>query len=252
MMNKRIKRTFDQIHADTQTKTQTKEYVMQQIQHHSKHGSSTKRALIPAIACLFLLFFGGRWLFFTPTATISMDINPSIELNVNRFNQVIGVQSYNDDGEKLLESLDVLYMDYEQAVNTIMNNEMIASLLEQDEIMSIAVLGSNDTQTETILKQIRSCTNSQHTYCYRGDAEEMQDAHACGLSYGKYKAYLDLKEVDPSIQIDDVKNMTMREIREQIIAASHSDSDALSSVPGMNGNGIGKKDGNGYQKGKNS
>src|SRR5699024_12320720 len=64
---------------------------------------STKRALIPAIACLFLLFFGGRWLFFTPTATISMDINPSIELNVNRFNQVIGVQSYNDDGEKLLD-----------------------------------------------------------------------------------------------------------------------------------------------------
>ena len=46
--------------------------------------------------------------------------------------------------------------------------------------------------------------------------------------------------------------MTMREIREQIIAASHSDSDALSSVPGMNGNGNGKKDGNGYQKGKNS
>ena len=36
--------------------------------------------VFPAVLCSFFLILGGHWLYFTPTAQISMDINPSIEL----------------------------------------------------------------------------------------------------------------------------------------------------------------------------
>ena len=44
---------------------------------------------------------GKRWLYFTPIAEISIDINPSIELRVNRFDQVISVDGLNGDGQAL-------------------------------------------------------------------------------------------------------------------------------------------------------
>ena len=51
---------------------------------------------LPIIACfIFLLFsFSGYGLYFTKTSIISIDINPSIELNINRFDRVISINKY--------------------------------------------------------------------------------------------------------------------------------------------------------------
>ena len=37
--------------------------------------------------------YRGHWLYFEPTAEISIDINPSLELELNRFNHVLSVES---------------------------------------------------------------------------------------------------------------------------------------------------------------
>lgn len=64
-------------------------------------------------ACFVLcVALGGYHLYFTPTSIISMDINPSIELEINRFDKVIGVDGYNEDGENLVESLHMLNENY--------------------------------------------------------------------------------------------------------------------------------------------
>mgnify|MGYP006964182038 CR=1 FL=1 len=57
-----------------------------------------KRVLSVA-ACLLLLFLGGRQFYFIPTVKISIDINPSMELGVNRFDRIVSVEGYNDDGK---------------------------------------------------------------------------------------------------------------------------------------------------------
>lgn len=38
------------------------------------------------------------------------------------------------------------------------------------------------------------------------------DLHDAGVSFGKYRAYLILHDLDPSISLDDIRSMTMREI----------------------------------------
>lgn len=40
----------------------------------------------------------------------------------------------------------------------------------------------------------------------------MHEAHDAGVSFGKYRAYLILHDLNPSISLDDIRSMTMREI----------------------------------------
>ena len=57
--------------------------------------------------CFFIYQF-----VFVPVNIISLDINPSIELGVNRMGYVIDAKAYNEDGEILLDNVDVGYKKY--------------------------------------------------------------------------------------------------------------------------------------------
>ena len=72
------------------------------------------------VCCLFMLIgFGGYRLYFTEASVISVDINPSLELNLNPFDRVISVKGYNKDGENPAEEADVKFMDYKEALEEI-------------------------------------------------------------------------------------------------------------------------------------
>ena len=93
---------------------------------------------------------------------ISIDINPSVELGVNRFNRIISFESYNDDGQELVDSLDIKFMDYSEAVNQIVESEDITSLLSDGEILTIAVVGADNLQSQKIFSNIQSCTEEKN------------------------------------------------------------------------------------------
>ncbi len=216
-MNGKIKEAFEQIQAENELKEKTKEFIFQKTNGYSKVRTGTYKYLVSVFACAVLLFIGGHWLYFTPTVEISIDINPSIELEINRFDKIISLESCNADGQELIKTLNVKFKDYSEAMNQIFRSEDIISLLEKDEIMTIAVIGSGNTQSEKVLSNLQSYTEEKHnTYCYYAHSEEVENAHESGLSCGKYKAYLELKEVNPDITVDDIHHMTMREIRNMI------------------------------------
>lgn len=212
-MNEKLKETFDRIHADEGLKNNTKTFLAQKTQQYKKTYVKNFRSLVSAAACLLFLLLGGHWLYFTPTATISIDINPSIELGINRFNRVISVDSYNDDGQILADSLKIKFTDYTSAIQQILDNKHIAALLSGDEVMTIVITGPDGNQSLKILSDVESRTEKQgNTYCYCAHSEEMEEAHEMGLSYGKYMAFLELQALDPSITPENIQDMTMREI----------------------------------------
>ena len=144
-MNDTIKEAFEQIQADDKLKNDTKNFIFQKTKGYQRSKVVNYRRLVPAFACTVLLIIGGHWLYFTPTVEISIDINPSIELDINRFNRVISFEGYNDDGQKLTASLDIRFMDYLEAVTQIIEQEDVISLLSNDEVMTIAVIGTDST-----------------------------------------------------------------------------------------------------------
>lgn len=214
-MYEKLKEAFDQIQAEEELKSRTKEYIFHKTNGYTQKKAVNYRVLLSAAACMMLFVFSGHWIYFTPTTEISIDINPSMELAVNRFDRVISVDGYNDDGEELAASLDIKYMNYSDAVNEIIESDAVTSLLSENEIMSITVTGTSEAQSSKVLSDIQSCTREhKNTYCYSARSEDVESAHELGLSYGKYKAFLELQSLNPDITVSDIQNMTMREIKD--------------------------------------
>lgn len=258
-MKTRIKEAFGEIRAEDQLKDRTKEFLSCEMQkqkemHSSKAKRQSQRAYsrwkygkwISAAACFFFIVLAtaGYQFYFSATAVISIDVNPSIELNINRFDTVVSVKAYNEDGQVLTDHLQVRFMKYMDAFRTIVDSDDFAEYRSEEDFVSIAVAGYNEEQEKKILSDMESCTaKEQNMHCYRTDEEEMTAAHEEGLSCGKYRAYLELKELDPEITVDDIRGMSMREIRDRIEALSSGQTEsAQSNTPEQenteqNGNG---------------
>lgn len=216
-MNEKLKEAFEQVQAEDELKRKTREFIFQKTKGYKCAKKVNYKYLVSAFAGMVFLVFGGYWFYFTPTVKISIDINPSVELGVNRFDRVISFESYNEDGRMMADSIDVKFMKYSEAVNQIVESEVVESLLAREEVMTVAVVGTDNEQSEEIFSKVQSCTNRKNnTYCYYVDSEEVQKAHEAGLSYGKYKAFLELQALNPDITVDDIQDMTMREIRDLI------------------------------------
>ena len=77
-----------------------------------------------AAACLVLIALasGGGYVFFTPTAYISIDINPSLELGINRFDRIVSVEGYNAEAEELLAELDIRFLPYQEGLQELLES----------------------------------------------------------------------------------------------------------------------------------
>lgn len=81
------------------------------------------------------------------------------------------------------------------------------------------------------------CGNGWH-HSYGSGNGSAHGAHEAGLSFGKYRAYLELKELDPEITPDDIRDLSMREIQDMIDSLSGEDSassDENTAVPESTG-----------------
>ena len=253
-MNDRIKQAFDKIHAEDALIEKTKTYVAEQAikkqDHHT--GRPLPQWAAAAVCLLLVLFAGGYWAFLLPTATISMEINPSLELKVNRMGRVVEAVGTNRDGDALADALDIGYESYEEAVKQILESEPVAGLLAQNEVITFAVSGNDETQCEEILSGLETCTaGQQNAYCYFASSTDMAAAQQAGLSYGKYRALLELRELDPSVTATQVQGLTMRQIRDWIASLQNQTSDAsASSTTAQQGQGQGQGLGQyGHQQG---
>ena len=246
-MNERIKSAFDSVKAEEELKEKALGYVSSRLEKRRPVFRAAR--LVPMLACFVLVILVGGWAWFSPSATISVDINPSLELWVNRFDKVVNVVGWNEDGRELASSLDLKYMDYDLAIEEIMASDQVSSILLDDGVLSLAVVGDNEKQCGRLLSGLQRCTAGQgNAYCYSASEDELEEAHSLGLSYGKYRAYLELTELGADISSQALNQMTMREIRDMIDSLS-GETESGSSQTHVPGSGQGQGQGSGQGKG---
>ena len=66
------------------------------------------------VACLCLLLLGS-WVWQSPIGTVRMQINPDVQLSVNRFDRVVALEGLNEDGTALIDG----YRAYGQEMKTV-------------------------------------------------------------------------------------------------------------------------------------
>ena len=249
---KKFREAFGQIHAEDELRTNTKDFLARQINKKKAHTFPILKTAAAAACLLVAVTAGGAWLYLTPSAYISIDINPSLELGVNRFDRIVSIEAFNSDGQELAEQLDIRYMDYSEAMEELLSEQTVEAYLEDGAVMTVTVAGSDEEKTDQILENVETCTaGHSNISCHSGDMAEMREAHSEGLSFGKYRAYLELKSLDPSVTPDDIRNLSMREIQDLIDSYSgdrqHDYGDGC-----VSGNGIGTEAGSGNGHGRHA
>lgn len=248
-MDNRMREAFDQVHASQELKARTRAQVLQAMEAQRKPRAVWK-PICALAACLLVvvLGLGGYHLYFTPTSVISIDINPSLEVDVNRLGRVIALHGYNEDGEEFAASLDVLHQNYQQAVDEILNSDTIVDCLNEGGFLSVSVVELSGNQGEKITQYVSGCTSGHHNVsCSTISSEEAHEAHHVGLSYGKYEIYAQIVAYNPDFTPEEANEMTMRELRDLLDSLQAENPDI--TPPPVDETGIGCGNGSGHGHG---
>ena len=122
-MNK-IEKAFGNIKADDALKEATFEKVAAQMRTQPEKSKVVKQrrnarrfAAVAAVLVVALVFAGGGYhAYAKPVSYITMNVNPSVELGINRWDKVVECTGLNDDGSELLDRVDVKGLNYKNAM----------------------------------------------------------------------------------------------------------------------------------------
>ena len=115
---------------------------------------------IAAAACLCILIGGalginGIRLDRTVNATVSLDVNPGVEISVNRKDRVLDVKPLNGDGEIILAGMDLSGTKLDVAVNALIGSMLKNGYInEKANSILISVDTSDTARGERLQKQL--------------------------------------------------------------------------------------------------
>ncbi len=227
----RIREAFDCIEASQELKASTKEFLREARQREAGHGirrrvnSRSLRLALGAVCAMAALFLciGSYTLLWMPVAYVSIDVNPSLELELNRLDRVISGRAYNEDGERVLENVSVKGMRYEDAIESILGSESMQPYLTLDGALTFTVATDSLPKEERLLADISRSTGCvEHGgISVRADMGLVGEAHENGLSLGKYLAYQVLLQYEPDLTVQDCHEMGMSQIHGRIEEHEH-------------------------------
>lgn len=221
-MNNKIREAFGQIHATEEIKSAAYYRLSSQMRHGRVH-RPVHWHLAAALVLLFLCIGLEGWhIWNTPVSYLSVDVNPSVELVLNRFDCVMHAEGRNDAGRILLSSLNLNGKGYIKAVELLVESELFQPYLTDSSALTFTVASP---KAEQILKGLENSSAAQyHGTCIESDVQTAHEAHHCGVSLGKYQIYLYLSAYDPSITLEDCEGMSMHELNE-LLSAYEAESD---------------------------
>ncbi|MEA5003537.1 MAG: hypothetical protein VB081_08565 [Christensenella sp.] len=243
----RIKDAFSEIKAEDELVQKTIEAVTRKTTQRKPRSFGRALGIVAGVACAFVLMVVGGVLYTSQTAYISIDVNPSIELSVNRFDRVVDAVAKNEDGEAVLSGIKIQNLKYTDALNLIIGSEQKLGYLQDGSDIVFAVQSNDGIQQKTLLQQSESYAENavglQNTACYAVNGDEWNEAHQHGISPGKYKAIQELQEYDSTVTVEEYAHHSTREIRQEI--RHHQDGNANQDLDNAQGQGNGDGQGQG-------
>lgn len=207
-----------------------------------------RRAVAALAACLVLAVVGfGGFAYAQPTTYVGIDVNPSIELGVNRFGIVVQAEALNSDGETLLDAVSLTGRGYGEALNLLTQSEAFSPYAQEDSYVEISVTSDDDRQAEAIRRESDECLSALpcRGSCHAVDEGTREAATSAGMGVGRYRAALELMELDPSVTLEECASLSMHELRDRIAALSPDEAEG-----GDSGNGQHRHGGSGGRHGK--
>lgn len=213
-MANRIKEAFDPIQAPERLKRRTKAALRKKTFDYGRNILRLRqhRQHIAAAVMSLALAVSGVGLWFLPAASIAVDINPSIELKVNALDRVITLRGRNSDGIELANTIDVTGMPYGDAMQRILLSRGLKPYLKSGSAITITVADGSPTHGEEMLSNVLcrayNIAQEENIIYFQVDWETVKAAQAAELCIPRYLAWQQLRQKDPSVTTEDVRQMS--------------------------------------------
>ena len=86
-------------------------------------------------------------------ATVSLDVNPSVELTVNRKDRVLGISANNQDGKEIIGDMDLTGSELEVAINALVGSMVRNGYLNELANSVLVSVDSKDAAAGTVLQE---------------------------------------------------------------------------------------------------
>ena len=186
-----------------------------------------------AAACLAVLLLGGGGMFYQQAnavaSVVSLDVNPSIELKVNRSEKVLVCTPLNEDAKAILADMgggaDLKGAKLDVAVNAIVGGLVRNGYLES--ISSAIMISVEDKDTARAEKLQRELTSAVDgvlqtseakaavlTQTLTQDATREQQARENNISTGKAALVNRVLAINPSLKFDALAKLSVEELKD--------------------------------------
>lgn len=158
---------------------------------------------------------------YIPVAKVSVDINPSIELEINKDYKVINIVSMNREGDFIADK-HMIGTEIQEALYTMLIKAKSKNYITKEKnAVLIGICKINDGFTADLgnfESDLNNKLNSNNELDYvniillQGDNKKLELSKQYDLTIGKYLLYLKVNSEGSDLKLEEVKKMTTQEL----------------------------------------
>ena len=192
-----------------------------------KKKNNTLRS-VAAIAAVFVLLIAGIFLAKnfqggssgTLAAVVSFDVNPSIELSVDKNEKVLSAVGLNDDGREVLDGMELEGTGFEVAVNAIIGSMLQHGYLDDTAnsiLLSVSGVDGYDADTlqaklaDNVSRLLKDCSVLSQNVS-DADSDLVEKADKYGITVGKAKLITEIVASDSRHNFEELVGLTINEL----------------------------------------
>jgi hypothetical protein len=187
----------------------------------AKHSPKFIWRLSVALMSITLFVFGAWFMLLRVDSIIGLDVNPSIEIQVNRLERVISLQPLNSDAIPIVSGIGYRNLPLDQVVNAVISSMYYHGYLESPESAILITVDNKDSQRASALElsltiEINKLTSlgderilSQTVHT---DTALAQRANRLGVSRGVMQLILEAQIHHPQISTQTLSQLPVGEL----------------------------------------
>ena len=179
-----------------------------------------------AAAAVLVLIIGGAFFISNPNAVdsvIGLDVNPSLEISINKNERVLSVTAVNDDALNILDGMDLAGTDLKVAVNALIGSMYTNGYISENQNSVLVSVKSGSQERGEALKQellayVESALKDKQV---EGAVVSLniaqsdtlgQLAQSWGVSQGKATLIEAILAADPSQNAEELAKLSINEL----------------------------------------
>ena len=149
---------------------------------------------------------------------VTIDINPSIELEVDKNEKVVNIRSLNHDAIILLENeKDFVNKDVFTVIDLIIDKaSKLGYLDDENKEVTINVINEVQKVENKVKEKMQGRYKNKKNINILANEEFKEKAKENNISVGKMKLIYELLKIDPSMTVEKAKKLSIKELNERI------------------------------------